>query len=194
MASNEERPRSPFRDPQAASGGHLAPETRPLETVASSQPASVQRERTDVVPRGLPTSAATTPRRTPTNGDAPRRSRPAVRRVQRTLAHVDLLSVLKLSLFYYGVLFLLWLGFVAVVYSILETLGVFRQIESALANPGVLGLELDITLGEVEQWAGLIGATLVVIGSLANVFLAFVYNMGSTLLGGLEMTFVERDR
>jgi Transmembrane domain of unknown function (DUF3566) len=114
--------------------------------------------------------------------------------VDRTLAHVDLLSVLKLSLFYYGLLFLLWLGFVAIVYSMLDTIGVFRQIETALANQGVLGLKLDITLSGVEQWAALIGATLVVIGCLANVFLAFVYNLGAALLGGIEMSFEERDR
>jgi hypothetical protein len=33
----------------------------------------------------------------------------------------------------------------------------------------------------------------VVVGSIVNVFLAFLYNVGSDLVGGVEMTFVERD-
>jgi hypothetical protein len=56
----------------------------------------------------------------------------------------------------------------------------------ALDNP-------TITLGLVEKWAFLIGFTLVVVGSLMNTFLAFLYNVGADILGGLDLTFVERD-
>jgi hypothetical protein len=34
---------------------------------------------------------------------------------------------------------------------------------------------------------------LVALGSLANVFLAVVYNVASDVVGGAQMTFVERD-
>jgi preprotein translocase subunit SecF len=52
---------------------------------------------------------------------------------------------------------------------------------------------VDISLMFVERWAFFIGIMLVIAGSLINGFLAFLYNVGSDLVGGLEMTFSERD-
>jgi hypothetical protein len=101
--------------------------------------------------------------------------------------------VLKVSLFYWTCIFVLWLCFVAVLYGFLDGLGIFRTIERAAANEGVLDLRLDITLAVAERWATLIGGTLSLLGSLATVFLAFLYNRAAALLGGLEVTFVESD-
>ena len=151
-------------------------------------------ERTDVVPRS--------PDLRPLEGDEPapllrrrgtHRAQPEVRRVRRTVTHVDLFSVLKVSLFYWACMFVLWLCFVAVVYGFLDGLGIFRQIEKAAANEGVLDLRLDITLAGAERWATLIGGTFALLGSLATVFLAFLYNRAAAWLEGLELTFVERD-
>ena len=50
-----------------------------------------------------------------------------------------------------------------------------------------------ITLWVVEKWALLVGLIFVVIGSLINVMLALLYNAGADLVGGLEVTFVDRD-
>jgi hypothetical protein len=33
----------------------------------------------------------------------------------------------------------------------------------------------------------------VLVGSIINAFLAFLYNLAADIFGGLEMTFVERD-
>ena len=109
-----------------------------------------------------------------------------------TLKHVDPASVLKLSLVFYGCVLVLWLVLVAILYALLASAGIFDAIEK-LGRTAVLWTGLDITLWFVERWALLIGGVLVVVGSIVNVFIAVVYNLASDIVGGAQMTFVERD-
>lgn len=102
--------------------------------------------------------------------------------------------MLKLSLFYYSIFLVVWLALVAVMYQIIEAVGVFDAIEQfGRGMEFEAAQSLNISLGFVERWALMIGAALVVVGALVNAFLAFLYNIGSDLVGGLEVTFVERD-
>ena len=146
----------------------------PSEIAASSQ--------TEVVPRPRPEAPTGRSKR-----------RVAVRRQKRTLRHVDPISILKLSLFFYAVFLVIWLIFVAVVYSILDSMGLFNELETILGPDGFVLTDFELSLSVVERWAFLIGATFVVVGSIVNVFIAFLYNVASDLVGGVEMTFVERD-
>ena len=192
MVSKEERAEG-HGDPATAVEEERRPEEPQQETIRSPQSRSYS-ERTDVVPRSpelLPLEgdgAARVPRRRATH-----RAVPEVRRVKRTVNHVDLFSLLKVSLFYWTCIFVLWLCLVAVVYGFLDGLGIFRQIERVAANEGVLDLQLDITLAGAERWATLIGGTLSLLGSLATVFVGFLYNRAASWLGGLELTFEESD-
>ncbi|MDQ3951644.1 MAG: DUF3566 domain-containing protein [Actinomycetota bacterium] len=120
-----------------------------------------------------------------------RRRRVPVRRVKRTLKHVDPLTVLKLSAFYWAVFLVIWLGIVAVAYSLVDSAGFFGSLER-FARSVELG-KPNITLGLVEKWAFLVGITFALVTTLVNVFLAFLYNVAADLIGGLELTFVERD-
>ncbi len=122
---------------------------------------------------------------------APRR-RPALRRVKRTLRHVDPISILKLALFFSACLLVVWLFVVAVIYWIADARGLFDAIED-LSQGLALGWQEEITLFYVERWAFLIGFTVAVLSSLVSVFLAFLYNVAADFIGGAEMTFVERD-
>jgi hypothetical protein len=156
----------------------------------SAAPAAEQGDRTEVIPRG-------DVKRQSTDGDISpryrnRRPRQAVRRVKRTLRHIDPVSVLKLSLFYYACFLVVWLVFVAVAYAVLASLGLFDAIDK-LGTSFVLWKDVDITLRLVEWWAFVIGLTLVVLASLVNLFLAFLYNLAADVVGGAELTFVERD-
>ena len=102
--------------------------------------------------------------------------------------------MLKLSLFYYSIFLVVWLALVAVMYQIIEAVGVFDAIEQfGRGMEFEAAQNLNISLGFVERWALMIGAALVIVGALVNAFLAFLYNIGSDLVGGLEVTFVERD-
>lgn len=142
-------------------------------------------------------------RRTPSD-DAHRRTEPqtevartrvrkpgAARRVRRTIRHIDPLSVLKVSLIVYAVMLIVWLLFVAIFYSFLDGLGLFDTINSALK--GFAYDEVNVTLGVVEKWAFIAGLVVMIGGAILNVFLAIIYNIISRTLGGIEVTFVERE-
>jgi uncharacterized membrane protein len=193
-------------EPASTSGGHITPAeaSGPLlgplpETDEGTGPersgdedGDSRPERTEVIPRGSLRAADGVATDAGGRRDRKREARPTIRRVRRSLRHIDPLSVLKLSLFLYGCFLVLWLVFVAVVYGVVSSIGVFDAVES-LGTASALWGPLDITLGLVERWAFIVGLTLAILGSLINVFLAFLYNLAADVVGGAEMTFVERD-
>jgi Transmembrane domain of unknown function (DUF3566) len=211
--SREKRPNWRV-EPEAASasGGHLAPEvdaTGPLldplvdplplpESPRSKTPGRA-RERFDqrVSRAQVPETTETVPFEPQPQPRAQRRPRrrvrPAARRVKRTIRRVDPLSVLKLSLFYYACFLIVWLGFVAVLFWVVQSMGLFDVIESVSEGFALEWGKIDISLWLVERWAFVIGLVLVLLGALINAFLAFLYNVGSDLVGGVDVTFVERD-
>ena len=203
MSSREERERGWHANPEAAtaSGGHLTPETVPSDpwpdALSAPLPSEVDRagsvasrSRTEMFPPSEQTLREERSQQ-PASPPGTRRRRVPVRRVKRQLKHIDPLTVLKLSGFYWAVFLVLWLGLVAVVYSMIDAAGVFATFEDfwrkvELGRP-------NITLGLVEKWAFLVGITFALVTTLLNVFLAFLYNVAADLFGGLELTFVERD-
>lgn len=170
--------------PGGEAGSLYDPLSGPLPSEIEAERTQTERapstSRTDVIPRAEPRGRRAVRRRGP------------VRRVKRTLRYIDPLSVLKLSFFYYAIGLVVWLIFVAVVFSILDSMGLFNSIEE-VSEGFALGWEVNISLFFVEKWAFLIGLTLVVIGALVNLLLAFLYNVGADLVGGVELTFAERD-
>lgn len=136
-------------------------------------------------------------RRRSTRSTRAARTRPArapTRRVKRTVKRVNPWSVLRMSLFFYSVFLAVWLIVVAVLFTFIESTGVFETIEELGRLFTVRqAQDLNISLGLVEKWAFFIGLAMVAIASLVNVVLALLYNLGSDIVGGLEMTFVERD-
>jgi hypothetical protein len=118
------------------------------------------------------------------------RPRPGLARRKVMVRHVDPWSVLKLSLiFYFCVLLVVMLG-LAVFWSVLNRLGV---VEDALGFLLELNLEVTINAGNIGRAIFLVGLLNVVLFSAINVFLAFLYNLVSDLLGGLRMTLAEED-
>jgi hypothetical protein len=122
-------------------------------------------------------------------GRRPVRRRP-IRRVRRTIRHIDPVSVFKLSLFYYGCFLVVWLIFVAVLYSVASALGLFDLIEEV---GSVFVVRWEINLFDVEKWALLVGLVGWIFMSILNLVLAFIYNIAADFVGGVEVTFVERD-
>jgi transmembrane protein DUF3566 len=208
LSSKEESPETWRREPEAASasGGHLAPDmqsTGRFDPLTAPLPSEIDRrereraaregrepapvERTEVIP-------ARPAEPSPTRVAPGRRGRLIARRVKRTVRHVDPLSVLKVSLFVYASLLVLWLLFVVLLYSVLGGMGdkgLWREIELFFN-----AMEVDtpkLTLMYVEKWAFLIGVTLAVLGALVNTFVAFLFNIGADIIGGVDVTFVERD-
>lgn len=127
----------------------------------------------------------------PRQGLGPRR-RIAGRRVQRTVRHVDVWSVFKLSIFYYACFTILWLVLVAVVYGFLAHAGLFDAIQK-FGKAMVLWDKVNISLIYVEKWALLFAIAFLIVGSLINALIAVLYNFAADTVGGIEMTFVEKD-
>jgi hypothetical protein len=190
VPASKKEPGTWWSEPESssASGGLITPAESttalgPLEDPLGSDPEAVTSPAED---------SSTQERTVRARSSRRRRSRPALRRSKMTLKHVDPASVLKLSLVFYGCVLALWLVLVAILYALLSSAGIFDAIEK-LGRTAVLWTGLDITLWFVERWALLIGGVLVVIGSIVNVFIAVVYNLASDIVGGAQMTFVERD-
>ena len=187
-------PTGPLFDPLE---GTFAPPIAPGESVGkrptpAPRDGARRRERPpENVERDEDTIYAPPRRRVPPPARRPRRSR-QVRRVRRTLRHIDPLSVLKVSLMFYGVFLIIWLGIVAVIYWIVQSLGVFETINDFMEVAAVKG-NFELSLSLVEKWAFFIGLTVAVVMALVNLFLAFLYNVIADTIGGIDMTFVERD-
>ncbi|WP_448610816.1 DUF3566 domain-containing protein [Geodermatophilus sp. URMC 60] len=130
-------------------------------------------------------------------GKAPR----GPRRARLQLRHIDTFSALKISLVLSIAMFFIWMVAVGLLYGILSGLGVFETLNdlfgqlgsaSGDASGGDGGSEV-ITPGIVFGGAAVIGAINIVLMTALCTVAAFIYNMCSDLVGGLEVTLSERD-
>lgn len=177
MAS--ERDPTTWRNPEvsSASGGHAAPEVRTAPVL--EEPAT--RAEDVVSPPVRPAASA-------------RRRRVVTRRRRREVRRVDTVSVLRLSVCFYGVFLVAWLLLWAVIYWMLSAAGVFDALHKvATAGFPEVSPYANLSLLGMEKWALVAGVVLAVLGSLLNGFLAFVYNIAADMVGGVGLTFLERD-
>ena len=119
------------------------------------------------------------------------------RRARLQLRHIDTFSALKISLVLSIARFFIWMVAVGVLYGVLSGLGVFDTLNDLFgqlgsASGGDGGSEV-ITPGIVFGGAAVIGAINIVLMTALCTVAAFIYNMCSDLVGGLEVTLSERD-
>jgi Transmembrane domain of unknown function (DUF3566) len=133
------------------------------------------------VPVGLPPSPARTGR------DKPQRSR-QTRVVVRKLGPW---SVLKVSFLFYLCVMTVFLGAMVILYGILNATGALDSLTRLIRD-----LFADQTFEIHGDWLftrGLaIGLGMVVLWTLINVFVVFLYNLLSDIVGGIEVTLSER--
>ena len=148
-------------------------------------------------PRSAPASAGATAAEPTEGGSWARvtRTRPP-RQAALQLKRLDPWSVLKLALVLAVVLFFIWLVAVAVLYGVLDGMGVWDRLNGTYA---------DLVSGESQGGNTLISATRVfgvaaVVGAINSLLFAvavtvgaFVYNVSADLVGGIEVTLSERD-
>ncbi|CAN5736430.1 hypothetical protein BH24ACT14_BH24ACT14_01430 [soil metagenome] len=119
---------------------------------------------------------------------------PASRAVRHrtTVRKIDPWSVLKLSLiFYLCVLLVVMLG-LTVFWAVVIRLGLIEALQELL---GKVGLELVRINGvNIARVIFLIGLVNVVLWSGINVFMSFLYNLISDLVGGLRVTLADDER
>lgn len=184
-------------EPSSASGGHIAPGSAggplfdPLTAPLPSERARAEGTY-DLETRPVERLDGRVPQPPPEEHRPSRRRRVASRRVRRTIKKVDPLSILKIAVVFYLVMLVVWLIVVAIVYNMIDATGLFTAMEEAAR--GALAVDnFDISLGTIEKYAFLIGVGSFVVASVGTLVGAILYNIAADLLGGVELTFVERE-
>ena len=122
---------------------------------------------------------------------------PAARRTRVVLRKVGPLSVLKFSLLFYFCVMLIMFFALMIIYALLSAVGAIdsagRLLGYVFATGNSNGPQpVVIRFGKVFTWIFLIGCANVVLWSLVNVFVVFLYNLISDVVGGIEMTLAEK--
>jgi Transmembrane domain of unknown function (DUF3566) len=123
--------------------------------------------------------------------------RVAPRRVKLTVSRVDPWSVMKMSFLLSVAVGIAWVVMVAVLWMILSSMGVFsdinRTVEEVLtSNNGAKFDLMDyIGLGRVVSLSIVIGVIDVILMTAISTLGAFLYNVSSSLVGGLQTTLTD---
>lgn len=173
------------------------PEARPeayaseLPDLSGPVPRPPQRKTGGDRPAGEPT--ARPPARTQVSSRPPRGPVRASMQIRR----VDPWSTLKVSLVLSVALFFVWMIAVAFLYLVLGGMGVWDKLNSNVGDlltstSGATGGEL-VSSGTIFGGAALIGLVNIVILTAMATAGAFIYNLTTDLVGGVEVTLADRD-
>jgi hypothetical protein len=186
-----------------ATEGDVAAPTRP-ETQGRVEP----QVRTEALRSELPDLSSPPPR--PARPASPERepevSGPQRRRMQvgarasgpvrasMQLRRVDPWSVLKVSLVLSVVLFFVWMIAVAFLYLVLGGMGVWSKLNNNVGDllTNTSNSEL-VSSGTIFGGAALIGLVNIVLMTAMATVGAFIYNLTTDLVGGVEVTLADRD-
>lgn len=150
-------------------------------------------------PTGPEQPSAPQPPQPPQHSAIPRRAAvgPAPRRTRVVIRKVGPWSVLKFSLLFYFCVMLIVFFALMIVYALLSAVGAIdsaaRLLGYVFATGNAEGPQpVAIRFGQVFSWIFAIGLANVVLWSLVNLFVAFLYNLISDVVGGIEVTLGER--
>ncbi|WP_422743565.1 DUF3566 domain-containing protein [Mycobacterium sp. WMMD1722] len=118
-------------------------------------------------------------------------------RASMQIRRVDPWSTLKVSLVLSVALFFVWMIAVAFLYLVLGGMGVWDKLNSNVGDlltstSGASGGEL-VSSGTIFGGAALIGLVNIVIMTAMATAGAFIYNLTTDLVGGVEVTLADRD-
>ena len=198
------------------SGGSGAPAPAPAREPDAPQAERTETVRPEAYASELPDLSGRPPRSPQQRKPAPERpapepvSRPAATsRVQVGTRHkgpvrasmqirrIDPWSALKVSLVLSGALFFVWMIAVAFLYLVLGGMGVWSKLNSNVGDlltsaGGQTGGEL-VSSGTIFGGAALIGLVNIVLLTAMGTVGAFIYNLTTDLVGGIEVTLADRD-
>lgn len=134
-----------------------------------------------------PSSGAATPVR-----PAPRRSAPRARRMSLSLTRVDAWSVAKVTFMLSIAVAIIQVVASAIVWVLLDVVGVFSQITQIVSSTGLdaggFDLKNVLSLTTVVSGVTIFSIVEVVIFTLLATIAALIYNVVSSLVGGVHVT------
>jgi Transmembrane domain of unknown function (DUF3566) len=118
-------------------------------------------------------------------------------RANMQIRRIDPWSTLKVSLVLSVALFFVWMIAVAFLYLVLGGMGVWSKLNSNVGDlltsaSGSTGGEL-VSSGTIFGGAALIGLVNIVLLTAMATCAAFIYNLTTDLVGGVEVTLADRD-
>jgi hypothetical protein len=210
-APNADARLSRFISGTAAPG---AAKTPPPDPDAAAEPARSETRTSEAYASELPDLSGPVPRvgqRKPAAEQAPDTSTTPVRterrirvsgrpqgpvRASMQIRRIDPWSTLKVSLVLSVALFFVWMIAVAFLYLVLGGMGVWSKLNSnvgdLLNNTGGSSADL-VSSGTIFGGAVLIGLVNIVLLSAMATIGAFIYNLTTDLIGGVEVTLADRD-
>jgi hypothetical protein len=188
-------PGPPTREPDVAPSAGRSESVRPesyaselpdLSGSSRQSPRKSTGDRTTVEPVTRPPSTRA--------GSASRQAGPV--RASMQIRRLDPWSVLKVSLVLSVASFFVWMIAVAFLYLVLGGMGVWSKLNSnvgdLLTSSGGSGGEL-VSSGTIFGGAALIGLVNIVLLTAMATCGAFIYNLTTDLVGGVEVTLADRD-
>ena len=209
-ASNAEARLSRFISGTAAPS---PPKTPQHDVDATAEPARSEARQSEAYASELPDLSGPTPRagnRKPAD-PAPETSTTPVRPERRTqvspraqgpvrasmqIRRIDPWSTLKVSLVLSVALFFVWMIAVAFLYLVLGGMGVWSKLNSNVGDllNNTSGSSADlVSAGTIFGGAVLIGLVNIVLLTAMATIGAFIYNLTTDLIGGVEVTLADRD-
>jgi hypothetical protein len=189
---------APAAEPEAGRGDAARTKeyASELPDLSGPVPRPVQRRAAAAVERPETASAGTN--RTAGGGrvQVASRSKGGPVRATMQIRRVDPWSALKVSLLLSVALFFVWMIAVAFLYLVLGGMGVWSKLNSnvgdLLTSSGGSGGEL-VSSGTIFGGALLIGLVNIVLLTAMATIGAFIYNLTTDIVGGVEVTLADRD-
>lgn len=136
----------------------------------------------------------------PPRAEAPRTG---PRRTRVVIKRVGPLSVLRWSLFFYFCIFLIFFFATWFIYGVLDTSGILTRVGDFLGSlslgtctPGTTSSASTCVFTFDQGWIFsrlfVFGIIVVLVWSTITVLVSFLYNLVSDVIGGIELTLVER--
>lgn len=128
-----------------------------------------------------------------------RRPRRPARRTRVVIRRLGPWSVLRFSLFFYFCVWLIVFLALVIIYMLMSAVGAINSLETLLGYLFSTGQQstrgptpIEINEGVVGLMTFFGGCVLTLVWSLINVLAAFLYNLISDVVGGVEVTLAEK--
>jgi hypothetical protein len=158
---------------------------------AAPEPVSEAASPTTVATATQPRTGTAAPEPEPARTPKRRFRRSKSRQARVVIRKVGPWSVLKFSFLFYLCVMAVILGALVILYEVLQAIGALDSVTSLIRD-----LFADPSFEIHGDWlfsrALTIGFGMVVLWTLINVFIAFLYNLISDIVGGIEVTLSER--